>query len=270
MAVDLNKFKKKTEKRLPILFLLEENKVAALSADIVMSTLKACLEKNIHTEFMVLSFGLDWTLRYPKLKANAPYFARLEEVDPNDIWHITSNIQESKQTFLGSALDLTKAILDDPETTKSDRYKPIVIIIASRTPAKGWEESLDTLLNEGRSSNAQVYWINNGDSDIDLTHTISQTISALSIVGSPFNETLKVINHRKEKAKPDSPVKTFEKIVYKTVLLGQGTDAANEIVSSFKLEPLDEAPEEDSVEFDVPGFDGDFGDGADAKGDGIV
>ena len=258
MAVDLNKFKKKTEKRLPILFLLEENKVAALSADIVMFTLKACLEKNIHTEFMVLSFGLDWTLRYPKLKANAPYFARLEMVDPNDIWHITNNIQESKQTFLGSALDLTKAILDDPETTKSDRYKPIVIIIASRTPAKGWEESLDALLNEG---------INNSDSDIDLI----RAFAAPSFVVSPLlNETLKAVNHFKENAKSDSPVKTFEKIVYKTVLLGQEIGAAEEIVSSFKLESLEDVPEEDPVEFDVPGFDGSVGDGTDAKGDGIV
>lgn len=46
---------------------------------------------------------------------------------------------------------------------------------------------------------------------------------------------------------------------------------AAEIVESFKLEPLEGvSPEAESVEFDTPEFDGAFGDGADAKGDGVV
>lgn len=159
MAVDLSKFKKKVEKRVPIIFLVEENAKSNISAYTVEGILKACLRKNIHTEFMILSYGLEWTLRYPKLNNNAPHFANLEGTDLGSVWSIVNNISESIQTFLGSALELCKAILDDPDTTKSDRYKPVVIIIASRIPAQGWEERFKDLLNNGRSSNAQVYWL---------------------------------------------------------------------------------------------------------------
>lgn len=159
MAVDLNKFKKKVEKKLPILFLVEENNQGNLSANLVMNILGACQKNNIHTEFMIFSFGSEWTLKFPKLKNNIPHFADLEGVDLMDIWHIVNEIDPSKQTFLGSALELSKAILDDPETTKPDRYKPVVIIIASRIPAQGWDVHFKDLLNDGRSSNAQVYWL---------------------------------------------------------------------------------------------------------------
>ena len=159
MAVDLSKFKKKVEKKLPILFLVEENKQSDISANLVTGILGTCLGKNIHTEFMLFSFGSEWTLKFPKLNNNIPHFADLEGIKLMDIWRIIHEIDPSKQTFLGSALELSKAILDDPETTKPDRYKPVVIIIASRIPAQGWEEHFKDLLNDGRSSNAQVYWL---------------------------------------------------------------------------------------------------------------
>lgn len=258
MAVDLNKFKKKTEKRLPILFLVEESGYRHVSADLVKGVLRNCLEKNIHAEFMLLSFGLDWTLRYPKLKDNSPYFARLEEVDLNSIVQINVDISEAKQTFLSSALDLSKAILEDTETTKLDRYKPVIIIAASRIPAKGWENSLDALLNDGRSSNAQVYWINYSSDNINsLINAIEEMVDEQENL-SP---------------KTNNPVKKFKKVIFKDLRINMDRDADNlakEIVSSFKLEPLDEIPEEPPVEFDVPGIGGSFGDGTDAKGDGIV
>ena len=47
-------------------------------------------------------------------------------------------------------------------------------------------------------------------------------------------------------------------------------EIANKIVESFKLEPLEEDLEVESVEFDTPGIDCSFGDGIDAKGDGVV
>lgn len=159
MAVDLSKFKKKVEKRLPILFLVEEGNHPVISANLVKEVLQNCLDKNIYTEFMLLSYGLEWTLRYPKLKDNVPHFANLESANLNDVWNILCDTSASKQTFLGSALEVSKAILDDPDTTKPDRYKPVVIILATRIPAQGWEERFNDLLNNGRSSNAQVFWL---------------------------------------------------------------------------------------------------------------
>lgn len=266
MAIDLNRFKKKAETRLPILFLVEENHIASDFAVSIVEILQNCQERNILAELMVLSFGLDWTFRYPKLKNNKPpYFANLENVDLNIINQVISGISGSYQAHLDSALDLTKAILDDPETTKSGRYKPIVIIITSRTPAKGWEKSLDSLLNDGRSSNAQVYWIKlnkdgNEDNPVKNYKEISFKEASTDMLyvcsQASYNLVKEHVSFTKE---PNFYLRNSK--FYKL---------AQEIVSSFKLEPLNEVPEEDPVEFDTPGIDGVFGDGADAKGDGIV
>lgn len=244
MAVDLNKFKNKVEKRLPLLFLVEESSMSYDFAGLIEVVLDDCLKKNIHTEFMVISFGLDWKLIFPKLKENdAPFFVGLESIDTRNILSAIREIPKSRQTFLGSALELSKAVLDDPETMKSDRYKPIVFIITSREPAKGWELPFENLLENGRSSSAQIYWVNSPEYNSVL---ISEQIDKLGDF-----------------------LKKYKKVVYKQ-FSSDWTSLSAEIVSSFKLEPLDEVPAEAPVEFTNPDFNGDFGDGTEAKGDGVV
>lgn len=276
MAIDLNKFKKKVEKKLPILFLVEENSESQVSADLVVDVLKACLDKNIHTEFMLFSFGLEWALKFPKIKENTPYFANLEGINLDDVWHIISNISASKQTFIGSALELSKAILEDSDTTKPGRYKPVVIIIASKIPAQGWEDYFEDLLNNGRSSNAQVYWLNQNCNTGDAFNPfeaafmppgpISRIAADVLYKNTRFDTKFKAAREKES----NNFKKRFEKVVFKNIGSRLLDDYAQEIVSSFKLEPLDEVPTEDPVEFTTPGFDGDFGDGTDAKGDGVV
>ena len=256
MAVDLNKFKKKIEKRLPILFLVEEQHHPGISSRLILQILAKCVRENIHAELMLVSYGLSWNFRFPKLKDNnSPQYAPLEQVNLDEINTIVCNLHEAKQTLIGSALELSKAILDDPDTTKPDRYKPVVVIIASRIPAQGWENSIENLLNNGRSSNAQVYWVNtdrslNGIFDAILESIIDENVSIDKNIKHP---------------------KKYKNITYKT-LSGSSNDEniVNEIVSSFKLEPLEDIPVENPVEFTTPGFDGDFGDGTEAKGDGVV
>lgn len=268
MAIDLNDFKKKVEKRLPILFLVEENSESQVSANLVVDILKTCLDKNIHTEFMAYSYGLEWTLKFPM--QNKAQFARLECVDLANIWQIIAGISASKQTFLGSALKLCKAILDDPDTTKPDRYKPVVIIIASRIPAQGWEDCFDDLLNNGRSSSAQVYWLNKSLNTDDLFGPLESILPFANFSRGTFTEILDSKIKVARKKESNNFTKRYEKVVFKNIGSRLLDDYAQEIVSSFKLEPLDEVPTEDPVEFTTPGFDGDFGDGADAKGDGVV
>ena len=242
MAVDLNKFKKKVEKKLPILFLVEDHHFGGSFGfsgfgDLLKFILEVCLERNIHTEFMVISYGQEWVLQFPELKNNNPCYADLENVDLYDLKSKINGMRGSAQTFLGSTLELSKAILDDPETTKSDRYKPIVMVVASREPAKGWEAPLEALLNDGRSSNAQFIWL-------DAT----------------------------EESKP-SLLKKYEKVACRNIgnlIYNWNSTLAEEIVSTFKFEPLEDVPEEAPTEFTTPGFNGSFGDGTEAKGDGVV
>ncbi|SMG31767.1 hypothetical protein [Fibrobacter sp. UWB13] len=85
-----------------------------------------------------------------------------------------------------------------------------------------------------------------------------------------------ITNNTINKKDLNSLAKRFEKVVFKDIFEGFGlsfnyeNDFADEIVSSFKLEPFDDVPAEKPVEFTAPGFEGEFGDGADAKGDGVV
>lgn len=78
-------------------------------------------------------------------------------------------------------------------------------------------------------------------------------------------------NHTTKKTELSTLIKRFEKVVFKDMGSSSlSNSGADEIVSSFKLEPLEDVPEEEPVEFDVSGIDGSFGDGTDAKGDGMV
>ncbi len=276
MAIDLSKFKKKVEKKLPILFLVEEDDKSNISADLVKDILNACLERNIHTEFMLFSYGLEWTLKFPKPNNKVPHYANLEGVKLDDAWHIIANITASKQTFLGSALEVSKAILDDPDTTKPGRYKPVVIIIASKIPAQGWEDYFVDLLNNGRSSNAQVYWLNKNRNTDDAFRKAFEAFLPLGpfshvavdalLKNTGFDSKCKAAREKRT----NNFKKRFEKVIFKNIGSRLVSNYAQELVSSFKLEPLEEGPVEDSVEFAVPGFDGSFGDGTDAKGDGMV
>ena len=185
MAVDLRKFKNSVEKKLPIIFLVEENKsIAGSSASLARAVLSNALKKNIHAEIMLLSYGMEWTIRYPKMrgKESSPNFIGLDKANLKEIYQIIKGFPKSTQTLLGSALDLCKAFLDDTDTVKPDRYRPVLIIISSKAPAKGWENHFDSLVNEGRSSKAQVYWVVAGDEEfkppenctfIDLNHEAS-------------------------------------------------------------------------------------------------
>ena len=110
---------------------------------------------------MLISYGAERTIRYPKIKGNesSPNFIDLNKAQFNTISQIIEELPKSNQTLLSSAFELCKAILDDTDTVKPNRYKPILIIISSKTPVKGWEAPFHSLVNEGRSSNVQVFWI---------------------------------------------------------------------------------------------------------------
>lgn len=77
-------------------------------------------------------------------------------------------------------------------------------------------------------------------------------------------------NNTMSKKEMSNLAKRYEKVVFKEVGSLLISKIAEDIVSSFKLEPFDEVSAEDPVEFTTPGFNGEFGDGTEAKGDGVV
>ena len=77
-------------------------------------------------------------------------------------------------------------------------------------------------------------------------------------------------NNTMSKKEMSNLAKRYEKVVFKEVGSLLISKIAEDIVSSFKLKPFDEVSAEDPVEFTTPGFNGEFGDGTEAKGDGVV
>lgn len=61
-------------------------------------------------------------------------------------------VQANGNTPLGTALRMTKDVLEDKVLTPSKGYKPTVILISDGEPNDEWEGPLDAFVNSGRSS----------------------------------------------------------------------------------------------------------------------
>lgn len=275
MVVDLKKFKKRVEKKLPILFIVEEAKMTGhglwtdVAPVIVSQVIEKCKTLNIHSELAIITYGREWTFRFPVLKADsAPYFKGIENLNSAEVSKIVSDRPAASQTFLGSALNLTKAILDDPETVLPDRYKPAVVIVSNRNPARGWEASFEALVNEGRSSKAQFYWITGKMDQDPLASSVANFAALLKEMSG-----VSVFSTSSSSSSKSKDVCKSKKVTYLEGLIGSKDPEtiADTIVRDFKLEPLDdETSSVEPVDFDAPGFEGSFGDGTSAKGDGVV
>lgn len=204
MAVNLKNFQTPVEKRLPIVFLLDESgdsvsigetplvlngilsktdveknttSVPSMNyvASFVEQILQNCADKNIRAEVSIVSYGSSLNFRYPILKDDqAPYFKANEKVAVEEVCEIIRRVPKANQSVLGSAMALCKAILDDTETVLTDRYKPVVVVVSTKKPMTGWQSQLDSLLNDGRSANCQMYWVNIGTDNIELDKRIQQ------------------------------------------------------------------------------------------------
>ena len=195
MTIDIKNFKKQLERRMPIIFLVDESgdgasikerkvtlkksewkfgfgvsteryrciKSAHYAAAFVEYVLRHCNKNNVRANVAVITYGENPDFRYPVLKDNETvYLKPIENVKIEDVRNIILRTAESNSAVLGSSLSLCKAILEDDETIPSYSYKPVVIVVSFKNPSAGWEEYFDLLTNEGRSANGQFFWVNMG------------------------------------------------------------------------------------------------------------
>jgi uncharacterized protein YegL len=60
----------------------------------------------------------------------------------------------SGRTPMGNAFSLMKDLIDDNERIPSRSYKPTIVLMTDGVPTDDWESSMNSLINDGRSSKA--------------------------------------------------------------------------------------------------------------------
>lgn len=60
-------------------------------------------------------------------------------------------LEANGMTPMGKAFAMTKAMIEDKNTTPSRAYRPTLVLVSDGAPNDDWEDSLDNLINHGRS-----------------------------------------------------------------------------------------------------------------------
>lgn len=131
-------------KPLPIVLLLDVSysmqgeKMDKLNAAVKeMITDFARAEKNeIEILVSVITFGAEVLLHTPYTSA--------KDIEWKDL-------EVTGATPMGTAFAMTKAMIEDKETTPSRAYRPTLVLVSDGAPTDAWEQPLRMLVNEGRS-----------------------------------------------------------------------------------------------------------------------
>ncbi len=131
-------------KPLPVVLLLDVSysmqgeKMEKLNAAVKeMITDFARAEKNeIEILVSVITFGAEVLLHTPYTSA--------KDIEWKDL-------EVTGATPMGTAFAMTKAMIEDKETTPSRAYRPTLVLVSDGEPTDAWEQPLRMLVNEGRS-----------------------------------------------------------------------------------------------------------------------
>lgn len=202
MAINLKDFETEIEYRLPIIVLIDEsgfdnvismhkysNLTSHSYSDITipsMAYMAAMVEKlneelivhNIRGALAVISYGDKVSFRYPVLKEDeSPRFCNIEDIDCNQMCSEIIKIQQSKTSVLGTALKLTKAIVEDEETMNFECYNPMIIVMSAGQPSYGWEEAFSKYMGDGKSKDSKVFYLDM-NSDTAISASMKDKLSA--------------------------------------------------------------------------------------------
>ena len=121
-------------------------------------------EERLETEFLVsiIAFGDNVIEHLPPTRASSV------------VW---TNITADGSTSMGAAFTHTKRMIEDRSIVPSRSFSPIVVLVSDGQPTDAWEQPLDSLISEGRSSKCCFMTMGIGK-NVDmqvLEHFISRT-----------------------------------------------------------------------------------------------
>jgi len=142
---DPSKFTVPKAKPLPICLLLDisysmsGSKIDSLNKAVEKMIKSFASEEKMEIEILVsvITFGAEVNLEIPFTKAS------------NIVW---KDLSVNGATPMGTALKMSKEMIEDKETTPSRAYRPTIILVSDGEPNDDWEFPLDDFINNGRSS----------------------------------------------------------------------------------------------------------------------
>jgi len=95
-------------------------------------------------------------------------------------------------TAMGAAFSLAKSLIEDKGVVPSRAYRPSVILVSDGQPTDDWEQSLESLIAEGRSSKCFFMAMGIGENPgmEVLERFISRTPLLAEVNGTPIHNTV--------------------------------------------------------------------------------
>lgn len=142
---DPKKFTTPLAKPLPVVLLLDVSgsmsgpKIDNLNKAVEDMLETFAQEEKMETEILVsvITFGSQVKLHSPYTKASQFQW---------------QSLIADGSTPLGTALKMTKSMIEDKEVTPSRAYRPTIVLVSDGQPTDSWEKSLNDFITEGRSS----------------------------------------------------------------------------------------------------------------------
>lgn len=142
---DISKFTTDTARPLPIIMLLDSSgsmagdKIESLNQAVRKMLNTLAREESRISEFLVtiVTFGGTAQIVVPPTAASKISFV---------------DIAANGGTPLGDAITIAKKLIEDKDLTPSRAFRPVLILVSDGIPTDSWEEKLDDLISNGRSS----------------------------------------------------------------------------------------------------------------------
>ena len=143
---DPKNFTVPTAKPLPVVLLLDisysmsqDNKIDNLNKAVKDMLDTFAQEEKMETEILVsvITFGNEVNLHIPFTKASKIQWQML---------------QANGRTPMGTALKMSKAMIEDKGTTPSRAYRPTIVLVSDGQPTDSWEQPLEDFITTGRSA----------------------------------------------------------------------------------------------------------------------
>lgn len=236
MAFDPNKFKiSAVERFMPVVLLLdvsnsmEGDKIDNLYAATVkmIETFADESKKEIPYKVAIITFGAS-------VDYHTPYSDATEDLARN-LTHFVAD----GMTPLGTALQMTKALIEDKTVTKPKWYRPVVVLVSDGYPNDTiWQSALQEFISDGRTAKCQRLSMGIGD---DADYNMLESFASDDV------DRLSGTDKFCFKAENAADIVKVFKLISTSIIASVGANAKNFPSKSAPIKPA--APSVDDDEF---------------------